>query len=151
MYAYGEISASDYNTELVTPHIGGIIGTIGSSNPTITNNRYSGAAYGIGWDAGGSPSNDGCIKVGGSGTDDTGKGGSGSGTGGTGTEDTNTDTESGGTDSKGTETGSNGTKTDTNTNNSNGTVGGSGGGGCDSLGLAGISLAILAALKKVKK
>ena len=138
----GEISASDYNTELVTPHIGGIIGTIGSSNPTITNNRYSGAAYGIGWDAGGSPSNDGCIKVGGSGTDDTGKGGSGSGTGGTGTEDTNTDTESGGTDSKGTETGSNGTKTDTNTNNSNGTVGGSGGGGCDS-GVGLFALAIL--------
>ena len=46
-------------------HKGGVVGKIDSANFTIENNKYSGAQYGIGYDASGSQSdNPGCIHIG---------------------------------------------------------------------------------------
>ena len=57
----GDISVSQPSIS----YIGGVIGKISGTNiPTISNNIYSGAAYGIGYDAGGNPSDEpGCINL----------------------------------------------------------------------------------------
>ena len=47
------------------PHQGGIIGKIDGAVTTISGNRYSGAEYGIGFNASGYPSDEGCERIGG--------------------------------------------------------------------------------------
>ena len=45
-------------------HLGGIVGKVESATATISGNKYNGAEYGIGYNAQGNPSNDGCEHIG---------------------------------------------------------------------------------------
>ena len=60
----GDISGTGVEYTTDKAYIGGIIGKISGSNvPTISNNLYSGTAYGIGYDLGGNATDEpGCVK-----------------------------------------------------------------------------------------